>query len=94
MYSAVKACVRYKSKLSGFFESDIGVKQGDPCSTILFLFFINDISNNLNTNIDNLFKVDELKLCILLFTDDAVIFAHSRQALQSLLNELHTFCST
>ena len=94
MYSAVKAGVRYQSKLSGFFESDIGVKQGDPCSTILFLFFINDISNNLNTNIDNLFTVDELKLCILLFADDAVIFAHSRQALQSLLNDLHTYCST
>ena len=87
MYSAVKTCVRYKSKLSGFFDSDIGVKQGDPCSTILFLFFINYILNNLNTNIDNLFTVDKLKVCILLFADDAVIFAHSRQALQSLLND-------
>ena len=51
-------------------------------------FFINDISNNFNTNIDNLFTLDELKLCIILFADDAFILTNSRQALQSPLTDL------
>ena len=94
MYSVVKACVRHNSEYSPFFESNIGVKQGDPCSSLLFLFFINDILSNLNDNIDDLFSVNELKLFVLLFADDAVLFAHSPQALQTLLNDLYQYCVT
>ena len=83
MYSSVKAAVRFQGDTSNFFNSNFGVKQGDRSSSLLFLFFVNDIRTNLNSNIDNLFTVDELKLFILLFADDTVLFAHSPQALQS-----------
>lgn len=36
MYCVVKSCVRYKAEKSQFFNSDIGVKQGDPSSSLLF----------------------------------------------------------
>ena len=31
---------------------------------------------------------------ILLFADDAVLFAHTQEALQSLLNDLQYYCTT
>ena len=43
MYNSVKACIKYNNKFSDFMRSDAGLKQGDPLSPILFMFFINDI---------------------------------------------------
>ena len=63
----------------------IGVKQGDP--SLMFLFFINDILANINSNIEGIFTKDELKIFILLFADDAALFAQTPAALQSMLND-------
>ena len=49
MYNVVKSCVRYKSKTSNFIDSKVGVKQGDPSSSLMFLFFVNDILNHIDT---------------------------------------------
>ena len=38
MYSTVNACVRHNSTYSPFFDSNIRVKQGDQCSSLLFLY--------------------------------------------------------
>ena len=92
MNSTVKACVRYNSTYSPFFESNIGAKQGDQSSTLLFLFFVNDILTNINENIDGLFTLENQKLFLLLFADDAVLFAHTPQALSSLLKDLENYC--
>ena len=89
MYSVVKSIVRYKSTTSAFLDSNIGVKQGDPSSSLIFLFFINDLLLNLNSNIDGIFTINELKK----FCDDAIIFAETSDALQSLLNDLNTYCN-
>ena len=93
MYSTVKACVQHNSTYSPFFDSNIGVTQGDQCSSLLFLLFINDILTHFNQIIGDLFSIDKLKLFILLFADDTVLFAHSPQALQSLSNDLHHYCT-
>ena len=61
---------------------------------LLFLFFIIDILTHFKQTIGDLFSIDELKLSILLFADDTVLFWHSPQALQSLLNDLHHYCTT
>jgi hypothetical protein len=94
MYSIVKAVVKYNSNISPTFDSDIGAKQGDPSSSLLFLYFVNDIIENLNGDIENIFTVGEKKLFIILFADDAVLFGHSPQALQSLLDDLSNYCKT
>ena len=39
MYNKVRSTVRYRSEHSDFIDSNIGVKQGDPASSILCLFF-------------------------------------------------------
>ena len=93
MYSVVKSVVRYKSPKSEFLDSNIGVKQGDPSSSLIFLFFINDLLSNFDTNIDGLFTANEINIFILLFCDDAILFAETPNALQSLLNDLETYCN-
>jgi hypothetical protein len=49
----------------------------------MFLFFVNDILLNINSNKDGICTIDDVKLNLLLFADDAVIFAETPHALQS-----------
>ena len=94
MYKTVKLCIRYKSSFSQFFTSYIGLKQGDPSSPLLFMLFVNDIINNINTDLNGIFTINELKLFLILFADDQVVFAKSPQSLQSMLNDIENYCET
>jgi len=67
MYAVVRSCVRYNNHHSDFFESHIGLKQGDPSSPLLFMFFVNDLSLNINTDLDDIFTLNEIKYFLLLY---------------------------
>ena len=58
----------------------------------MFMMFIYDIAQNMNANFDDIFTTNELRIFILLYADDAVIFAKSPRVLQSLLHDLETYC--
>jgi exonuclease III len=92
LYKSVELCVKFNGETSTLFESLIGLKQGEPLSPILFLFFINDVLDDLKLNDSSVYSVDELQLLALLFADDTALFAKSPDELQSLLNQLHTYC--
>ena len=47
MYKSVKVAVKSNNETSPLFDSNIGVKQGDPSSSLIFLFFVNDILTNV-----------------------------------------------
>ena len=58
-----------------------------------FYIFINDIASNINVDNNGLFTVNELKLFLFLFADDAILFANTSEALQSMLNDLYVYCN-
>ena len=92
MYTTVKLCIRYKTSFSQFFTSYIGLKQGDPSSPLLFILFVNDIVNNINSGFNDVFTINELKLRLIHFADDQVVFAKSPYTLQLMLNNIENYC--
>ena len=96
IYLIVKFCIRYQSSKSDVFSSHIGLKQGDPRSPLLFMLFISGIIQNVNSDFDNKFTIDELHIHVfmLIYADDAVVFARSLEVLQSILNYIDSYCTT
>ena len=93
MYASVKSCVRVNGSLSDFFDSYMGVKQGESLSPLLFILFINDMSESLSNGTFDTVTIDELQIFLLLFADDTVLFSYFKEGLQSLLNQLCNYCN-
>ena len=93
MYSIVRSCVRFQSAKSRFFTSYNGLKQGDPSSPLLFMLFINDIIQNIHVGLDKIFTIDDMQLFLMLYADDAVVFAKSPEVLQSILYDIESYCN-
>ena len=49
------------------------------------MLFINDIVQNIKADSNDIFTVDDMQLFLLLYCDDAVVFAKSPEVLQSML---------
>ena len=94
MYLTVKSCVRYKLSYSEFFSSSIGLKQEDPSLPLLFMLFVYDIVDNINSDLENIFTLNEIKLFLVMYADDQVVFARSPETLQQMLKDIETYCQT
>ena len=94
MYSSVRSVIKHNKNVSSCINSYLGVKQGDPCSSLLFMMFINDIISNINTELNGIFSIDELNIFLILYADDQVLFATSPESLQSMLHDIETYCNT
>ena len=92
IYQTVESCVRSNGTYSEFFASNSGVKQGEPLSPFLFILFINDMYENIVIQDNDAFTIEDLKIFILLFADDIVLLSYNPEGLQSLLNQLHSYC--
>ena len=93
MYSRVCSIIKHNHQLSNVITSNLGVKQGDPSSSLLFMMFVNDIVTSINTDLDGIFSTGELKLFLILFADDQVLFSTSPTSLQLMLNDVETYCN-
>ena len=94
MYSVVKSIIKFNQTLSDPISIQQGVKQGDASSSLLFMMFVNDRLEHIDTNIDDLFTINELYLCLILYADDQILFATSQVALQKMLTNIETYCNT
>ena len=62
-------------------------------SPLLFMLFVNDIIDNINVDLSNIFSINELKLFLILYADDQVVFATSPETLQLLMNDKEYYCN-
>ena len=98
MYENIKSCVKISGESSQFFASNCGVRQGENLSPILFSIYLNDLENFLLSS--NIRSLDletirneiniYLRLLILLYADDTVIFSNNKENFQKALDIFST----
>jgi len=91
MYRQTKLCVKIDDKITNFFNSNVGVMQGDNLSPTLFKIFLYDFQNNLNNDCDPV-QLNRYKLNCLLYADDLVLLSSTRNGMQTCLDKLSLYC--
>ena len=94
MYENSSAKLKMVKKLSECFNIESGTEQGHPLSPELFKCYIHELSQRLN-NIQGIETplLNKANVTHLLWADDLVILALSRDSLQRMINELYSFCA-
>ena len=100
MYSNIKSRITSQEGTSAFFPCCKGVRQGENLSPILFSLFLNDLEHYLMTNSVNGLVCEAntqntllfIKVFILLFADDTVLFANNKEDLQNVLTTFEQYC--
>ena len=92
MYNSVKSRIRFDNHISNEFSCILGVRQGECLSPFLFSMFLNDLEDEFVTHGIEGIDIGLIKLFILLYADDIVIFSGSAEGLQEGLNFLDAYC--
>ena len=106
LYDSAKSCVRKCNNLSDFFHCNVGVRQGENLSPLLFAIYLNDFESFIAQEYEGLtFLSSEasrllgddvfemyLRLYILLYADDTIVLAESPNQLQAALNSVQRYC--
>ena len=101
MYKNAKSCVKSCDKISDFFSCDMGVRQGENLSPVLFAIYLNDFNESMKGIFQGLKKLDDdtqkeletfMRLYVLLYADDTSILAETAEDLQVALNGLSEYC--
>ena len=106
LYSKAKSCVKNGNDLSQLFNCNVGVRQGENLSPLLFAIYLNDFALYVSQEYEGLAFVSEetsrllgdeavdmfLRLYILLYADDTIVLAESPLQLQHALNSVKDYC--
>ena len=106
LYSHAKSCVKLDGKLSEYFSCNVGVRQGENLSPLLFAIFLNDFELSISKSYNGLDDLANetkeqlsdddveyfIRIFTLLYADDTIVMAESAEELQLALNAAHTYC--
>ena len=92
IYNTTTNSLIYKGSLTSKFMSNIGVKQGDTLSTILFNLYINDLPEIFVFHGNDPITIENTKQSCLKYDDDLIIMSTSHDGLQKCLHNLSIYC--
>ena len=106
LYSGAKSCIKLDGEISDYFNCNVGVRQGENLSPLLFALFLNDFEysisrkynglTDLANDINILLSDDDvehfLKMYVLLYADDTIVLAESPSELQNALDAVANYC--
>jgi hypothetical protein len=93
MHAVVRMQVRSEGHMGTPFDSEVGVKQGDPLSPLLFGILIDRLEPFLERRCPGAgARLANVVARALLYADDVVMMAHSPAQLCAMLGALHDFC--
>ena len=78
LYAGAKSCVKLNGSVSSYFNCNVGVRQGENLSPLLFAIFLNDFEyclskkydglSHLSNDVNELLSDDDVELFIKLYT--------------------------
>ena len=100
MYDNIKSCVKFNEEQTSFFKCNNGVRQGENLSPLLFAMYLNDLESFiLSADVEPInleYQNDEvlvyLKLLLLLYADDTVIFSDNEENFRKSLDSFYEYC--
>ena len=105
MYQTAKSCIKQETMRSGLFACNMGVRQGENLSPLLFALFLNDFEDALSKKYSGLTTLKDISrilgtheaeffinMYILLYADDTLILSESPNELQNALDEVYIYC--
>ena len=92
LYSNIKSRVNFNNTLSEAFECHLGVCQGDLSSPLIFSLYVNDLEDYVVLNGCKGIDIGIVKLFLLLYANDIVIFAETEQRLREGLYVVSMYC--
>ena len=104
MYCKAKSCIKKDNFMSDYFPCNIGVRQGDNLSPLLFALFINDFKQYISGSYSGINIADTcypslnnddivlMKLFVLLYADDTIVLAENETDLQLALYSVYNYC--
>ena len=93
MYSNVKSKVKHNLEISDCFDCNLGLIQGEIMSPFLFSMYINDLEETMFLKGADCITVESLKIFLLMYADDIVLFSESADGLQKNLDILKMYCA-
>ena len=82
MYRNIKSKVKLDNTVSSGFTCELGVRQGECLSPFLFAMYLNDLEEEFNLKGSEGIGVGMLKMFLILYADDIVLFSDSAAELQ------------